>query len=102
MRDGNNDMDLSNFNATYAALFFGVPNRGLNTTYLWAMVKEQPNKTLVAALDPSSDYLRQLHRNFCEKFRFPDSKIISFYETGLSPTPKSVGRIRLLEALCLC
>ncbi|KAI9778532.1 MAG: hypothetical protein M1839_008063 [Geoglossum umbratile] len=88
MRDGNNDMDLNNFNATYAALFFGVPNRGLNTTYLWAMVKEQPNKTLVAALDPSSDYLRQLHRNFCEKFRFPDSKIISFYETGLSPTPK--------------
>ena len=94
MQDGSNDIDKSNFNAAYAALFFGVPNRGLNTKYLWAVVQEQPNKTLIATLDPSSDYLRQLHRDFCEKFKFADSKIISFYETGLSPTPKQVGWVR--------
>jgi hypothetical protein len=96
MQDGDNEMDKNNFNATYAALFFGVPNRGLNITYLWAIVKEQPNKALVATLDPTSDYLRQLHRNFCEKFKFVDSKIISFYETSLSPTPEQVGRAKPL------
>ncbi|KAI9776530.1 MAG: hypothetical protein M1839_009511 [Geoglossum umbratile] len=87
MVDGN-PVDRENFYATYGALFFGVPNRGLRTEYLRAIVKNQPNEGLVVSLDPESDFLRRLHEDFCSKFRFRDSRIISFYETGLSPTPK--------------
>jgi hypothetical protein len=86
-------INISNFKSTCGVLFFGVPNHGLRQDFFIPMVKEQPNELLIRNLSPESDYLSQLHRNFCSTFDFPDSKIISFYETNVSPTAKKVTGI---------
>ncbi|KAI5836715.1 hypothetical protein DFP73DRAFT_453508, partial [Morchella snyderi] len=72
--------------STAALLLYGVPNRGLRIESLLPMVRGQPNHSLVEALKPESTYLELLHHNFCTHFTFPDSEIISFWETKLSPT----------------
>jgi protein SERAC1 len=90
MKDGDN-ISIYNLKSAFGALFFGVPNRGLGDDCLKPMVAGQPNELLITNLGPESDYLRQLHRNFCSTFTFADSRIISFYETKLSPTAVRVG-----------
>lgn len=45
------------------------------------MVHEQPNSHLVQDLCGESQYLAVLHKMFCLKYTFKDSKIISVYET---------------------
>lgn len=90
MKDGDS-ISLSTFKSTCGALFFGVPNRGLRVDCLRPMVKGQPNELLISNLSSESDYLRQLHRTFCSAFTFADSRIISFYETKVSPTAVKVS-----------
>lgn len=50
------------------------------------MAEKQPNMKFLYTLDKNSKLLCSLHRDFCSKFRFEDSHVISFYETKTSPT----------------
>lgn len=91
---GGDEMDRANFNSIYGALFFGVPNRGIRIEHWLSMVNGQPNESLVKKLRPGSKYLRELGANFNAAFTFPDSKIISIYETEKTRTAR-VRNLRL-------
>lgn len=74
-------------NCTYGALFFGVPNRGMDIESLKPMVGHGPDDTLLIALGKGSQLLRGQDRSFSKAFDFPyDSKIFCFYETKMSRT----------------
>lgn len=87
-------IDKLNFLSTYGALFFGVPNQGMDIRSLIPMVNGQPNHPLICSLGEESEYLRKQHRDFCAAFDFKDSEIVSFYETKLSPTAEKVELLR--------
>ena len=74
------------FQSTRAAFFLGVPHRGLDTSALNTMVRDQWNERLVSDLDSKSpsQYLDLLH----ELFRTVDFRTISIYETKQSHTVK--------------
>lgn len=74
------------FRLCYAVIFFGVPNRGLESSSLNSMVKGQPNEDLVRDLHPNSSFLSMLHQRFLDKFVLEDSKIICIYETNYTAT----------------
>jgi hypothetical protein len=63
------------------ALFFGVPNRGLNDKFLHEIVKGQPNGNLIRSLDPESSELRMLHQGFTTLFDRKRYQFYSYYET---------------------
>lgn len=63
------------------ALFFGVPNRGLNDKFLHEIVKGQPNQNLIRSLDPESSELRMLHQGFTTVFDRKKYQFYSYYET---------------------
>lgn len=50
------------------------------------MCEGQVNTSFLLSLASSSERLRQLYRDFPRAFPFLDSRIVSFYETKLSPT----------------
>jgi len=91
MKSSGNPLDEANFRSTYAALFFGVPNQGMDISSLVPMVEGQDNLPFLMNLGKDSELLRDLHRDFCSKFDFKDSIIISYYETERSPTAKAVS-----------
>ncbi|KAL5349520.1 hypothetical protein ACLOAV_005815 [Pseudogymnoascus australis] len=78
--------DRKIFRLCYAVIFFGVPNRGLESSSLNSMVKGQPNEDLVRNLHPDSSFLSLLHQRFLDKFVLEDSKIICIYETNYTAT----------------
>jgi hypothetical protein len=80
--------------ATYGALFFGVPNEGMDIKSLAAMVKDQPNQALLHSLGKGSQLLRNQSREFPKAFDYEDSEIVCFYETTMSPTAKWVSITR--------
>jgi hypothetical protein len=80
-----NHVDKIILYSIYGALFFGVPNRGMEVESLLAMSSGQANENMLRMLDKSSSILRDLARSFSAAFPFHDSVIISFYETKLSP-----------------
>lgn len=86
--------ELENFKSTFAILFFGVPNQGMDIRSLHAMVRGQPNEPFTSYFDRDAGFLHQLINKFRETFYFQDSHIISFFETKASPTAKldSTGR----------
>ena len=86
--------ESENFKATFAILFFGVPNQGMDIRSLHAMVRGQPNEPFTSYLDRDAGFLYQLINKFRETFHFQDSHIISFFETKAFPTAKldSTGR----------
>ena len=86
MSDDDDPGAQSTHAATYAILFFGCPNQGIEIKSLIPMCQGQPNLPFLLSLAPSSERLRQLCREFPKKFPFQDSKIISLYETKLSHT----------------
>lgn len=83
--DGSDD-DKAIFMSCYALMLFGVPNRGLETSSLMAMVKGQPNEALVRDLSESSRFLSLLQSMFYERFTIDSSRIICIYETQMTPT----------------
>src|SRR4051794_31325479 len=89
MKRGSN-IDVANLKSICGALFFGVPNQGLDIASLVPMVKEQPNQQFLESLGRSSERLYKQAKEFEEAFDFRDSKIISFYETKLSKTAQRV------------
>ncbi len=86
MENSDIQIDKTNFRSTYAALLFGVPNQGMDISSLIPMAEGQRNIKFLYTLDKNSELLCSLHRDFCSKFRFEDSRVISFYETKTSPT----------------
>jgi hypothetical protein len=90
MREGNVS-DKANLNSTYGALFFGVPNQGMDISSLMPMVKDQPNRHFLESLGRESDLLRKQNRAFPKAFPFKDSEIYCFYETLGSPTAIEVS-----------
>lgn len=78
------------------ALFFGVPNRGLNDKFLHEIVRGQPNQYLIQSLDPESSELRRLHEGFTTIFDKTKYKFYSYYETrvtALSEINPTTGRL---------
>jgi hypothetical protein len=83
--------DKANLNSTYGALFFGVPNQGMDISSLVPMVKDQPNRHFLESFGRESDLLRKQSRAFPKAFPFKDSKVCCFYETLESPTAVEVN-----------
>lgn len=72
----------------YGLIFFGVPNTGIRIEHWLPIVKNQPNEILVRNLRPGSEYLLNLQRNFEAQFTYPNSKILSVFETMRTRTAK--------------
>jgi hypothetical protein len=89
MADGD-ARDKANSLATRGILFFDVPSQGMDISSLRAMVRGQANDFFLQALRPGSDTLRNQLREFRSKFPHKSCRIVSFYETELSPTAKQV------------
>ena len=83
---------VATYKATYGILLFGCPNQGMDINSLIPMCEGQANLPFLLSLRQNSERLRQLCRDFPRRFAFPDSRIISFCETKLSPTAMEVGR----------
>ena len=90
MSDSDDNVDQSNFDATYAMYFFGVPNSGMNINGLKPMVRDQPNEEFIMSLARDSQLLRELHRKFWDKFIYEDSKVVSFFELRKSQSSRQV------------
>ncbi|RDL34402.1 uncharacterized protein BP5553_07530 [Venustampulla echinocandica] len=75
----------------YGALFFGVPNQGMDIKSLIPMVENQVNQNLLHSLSAESQLLREQQREFPEAFDSRESKIVCFYETVTSPTAVKRG-----------
>lgn len=72
----------------YGLVFFGVPNVGIRIEHWLPIVKDQPNEILIRNLRPGSDYLLNLQRSFEAQFTYPNSKILSVFETMRTQTAK--------------
>ncbi|KAB5522810.1 hypothetical protein GE09DRAFT_1293597 [Coniochaeta sp. 2T2.1] len=83
--------DRANLDATLGALFFGVPNRGMDNTALLSIIETQPNSALVNELSIGSAFLQNQAEVFPMAFGRRDSIIFSFHETRLSGTAMMVN-----------
>ncbi|KAH8882196.1 hypothetical protein GQ53DRAFT_666276 [Thozetella sp. PMI_491] len=74
----------------YGAIFFGVPNDGLDIAALRPMVGDGPNRPFLESLGHvNSDVLRSQNREFLETFDTENGpEIYCFYETSMSRTPQ--------------
>ena len=90
MKNSIHAIDKANFRSTYAILFFGVPNQGMNISSLIPMAGEY-NLPLVMDLRKESELLRELHREFILHFDYRTCKVISYYETKVSPSAVKVS-----------
>lgn len=93
MKDSNDETDRQNFRSIYGALFFGVPNQGMETTDIASMVQHLPSRYTLNLLDQTFGFRlrRRSHEEFIRAFDFRDSKIISFIELERSPTIQKVS-----------
>ncbi|KAL2211269.1 hypothetical protein CC79DRAFT_194278 [Sarocladium strictum] len=80
------EKDKGDLKSIVGALFFGVPNKGMDITSLIPMAGEQPNRPLLESICKGSSLLQTQSEQFEMAFPFRDSSIISLYETMLSPT----------------
>jgi hypothetical protein len=82
--------DAETLRGIYGALFFGVPNDGLDVESFIPLVGDGPNRLFVESLGQrNSEILRLQRRRFLEAFNFEDtSEIHCFYETLLSRTAR--------------
>ena len=80
----NQSEDTLNIKATFGVLFFGVPNREIDTGSLFAMTHGQFNMIST----PENGLPRVLAEDLPILSPYQDSRIISYYETVTSPTAK--------------
>ena len=81
------------------AVFFGVPNDGMDIESLIPIVNDQPNHFLLESLSAiNSQVLRLQRRNFAHFLDRTAFVIFCFYETRLSPTAARVSGSQLSEA----
>ncbi|KAF4466787.1 DNAJ domain-containing [Fusarium albosuccineum] len=82
--------------ATRGALFFGVPNKGMDVTALLSIIGNQPNSEFLTSLGVDSPVLNKQAQLFPECFQSPQAVIYSFYETCVSNTAERVnGKLSL-------
>lgn len=84
------EIDEANLKSVYGILFFGVPNQGMAIETLLPMAGQNPSRNLLDTLRKGSEVLRHQQEQFPLAFSFPDSVIVSFYETLESPTAVKV------------
>ena len=70
------------------AIFFGVPNRGMQISHLLPMVHGRPNSHLAQLLSTTSDYLEELDHQFSGIVTYRGIEIMSIYETKRTETPQ--------------
>ncbi|KAI0100545.1 hypothetical protein GGR51DRAFT_532387 [Nemania sp. FL0031] len=68
------------------ALFFGVPNLGMEQASFRAVVQSNPNDTLIDDIGRGSDYLRRLNETLSQNLSNSHFKQFWAYETLESPT----------------
>ncbi|KAK0731303.1 hypothetical protein B0H67DRAFT_639713 [Lasiosphaeris hirsuta] len=96
MTESNSELDQ--VRRIVGALFFGVPNDGMDITSLIPMVNDQPNRFLLESLSAiNSQVLRLQERTFAKFLDQTALNIFCFYETRLSPTAAqdSAGRWKM-------
>lgn len=84
--DQEDQNDHNDRKSIVGALFFGVPNKGMDISSLIPMAGEQPNRPLLDSISIGSDLLQTQNQQFEKVFPYRDSGIISLYETMESPT----------------
>ncbi|KAI1455351.1 hypothetical protein F4805DRAFT_275957 [Annulohypoxylon moriforme] len=72
--------------AMKGAVFFGVPNLGMEQSHLEAIVEGQANSELIKDLSTKSTYLHQLDEQFSGISVLQESLLYWWYETMESPT----------------
>lgn len=77
------DSDSAVLRACAGLFFFGVPNQGIDTQNLKALVKEQKNAGFIASLGEGSKLLKSTHDYFVRAVAAPlgGCPMFSFYET---------------------
>ncbi|KAK3353279.1 hypothetical protein B0T25DRAFT_207363 [Lasiosphaeria hispida] len=92
------NLELDQVRRIAGALFFGVPNDGMDIASLIPMVNDQPNRFLLESLSTiNSQVLRLQERSFAKFLDQTALNIFCFYETRLSPTAAqdSAGRWKM-------
>ncbi|KAK3371759.1 hypothetical protein B0T24DRAFT_579192, partial [Lasiosphaeria ovina] len=85
MTEANSELDQAR--RIVGALFFGVPNDGMDIASLIPMVNDQPNRALLESLSAiNSQILRLQGRSFAKFLDQTALNLFCFYETKLSPT----------------
>ena len=93
--------ELDQIKRIFGALFFGVPNNGMDIGSLIPMVNDQPNRLLLESLSTiNSQVLRLQERSFATFLDRTALDIFCFYETRLSPTAAKVSSSQHLATAC--
>ncbi|KAI1130797.1 hypothetical protein F5Y10DRAFT_275838 [Nemania abortiva] len=74
------------FNSLRGALFFGVPNLGMEQASFRAIVQSNPNDTMIEDIGRGSHYLRRLNEKLSHNLANTHFKQFWAYETLESPT----------------
>jgi len=89
---GLSNSELDQGRRIVGALFFGVPNDGMDISSLIPMVNDQPNRALLESLSAiNSQVLRLQSRSFAQFLDQTALNLFCFYETKLSPTAVQVS-----------
>lgn len=89
LAESNSDSDV--LGLVVGALFFGVPNDGMDIESLLPMVTNQPNQILLGTLhNANSQILALQRRSFSALLKRANFELYCFYETQLSPTGAKV------------
>jgi hypothetical protein len=91
LKEEMDEKDASILDSTSGFLFFGVPHQGMAIESLVPLVRENPNRSLLESLNKNSALLQRLEKEFSNAFDARCPQIISFYETGESPTAVEVS-----------
>jgi hypothetical protein len=70
--------------SVHGAIFFGVPNQGMETAALESAARDQPNRPLLVSLQRDSDFLTKQSRDFDAVIKDHDLDMIYFYESRLT------------------
>jgi hypothetical protein len=79
------ERDSQMLKLVHGALFFGVPNQGMQTEAFCSIVKNQPNESLVDHLKKDSDPLTTQTKQFDNIISSLNLDIIYFFEEKTSP-----------------
>ena len=73
-------------NLLKGAIFFGVPNFGMEQAHLMTVVKDNPNEALVDVIAHDSDFLNRLEEAFKKSVCSSTFQCVWAYEKTTSPT----------------
>ena len=90
--ESNSEPERDQINRIFGALFFGVPNNGMDIGSLVPMVNNQPSRFLLESLSAiTSQVLRLQEKSFATFLGQTALNLFCFYETRLSPTAAKVS-----------